>query len=74
MYQYIYGVVLAVYILIAALIVFYNLSLAIKGYPPFKIPSPCPQVLFPRGMQGIGRHNFEEDQQFDKEKSISSNY
>ena len=43
------------------IISYYNLALAFRGHPPFKVCSFLPQLLFPRGIRGLGRHNIEEE-------------
>ena len=44
------------------IISYYNVVLALRGQPPFRVSNFMPQILFPRGPRGLGRHNVEEEQ------------
>jgi hypothetical protein len=48
-------------VLVVIVISYYNITLAFKGQPPFKVCDWIPQILFPRGARGLGKHNTEDD-------------
>lgn len=47
-------------VVIVIIIAYYNIALAIRGHAPFKVCEFLPQILFPRGVRGLGQHNIEE--------------
>ncbi len=56
--------IILVFLVVGVIIVgYYNIALAIRGHPPFKVHYLLPQILFPRGAVGLGKHNFDDDNQ-----------
>jgi hypothetical protein len=48
-------------VIISLFVIYYNAYLAYRGKPPYTVIKICPQFLFPRGIEGLGRYNFEEE-------------
>lgn len=46
--------------MLSSFVIYYNAFLAYKGRPAFKVGGFMPQILFPRGEEGLGRHNIDE--------------
>ena len=44
------------------MIAYYNVALGMRGIPPFKVHPMLPQIMFPRGAVGLGKHNIEDEQ------------
>ena len=59
--EFLLSIVLVLVVVGLIVIAYYNLALLFRGHPPFKICEFFPQVLFPRGAKGLGKHNFEEE-------------
>ena len=55
----IYSVVLGIIGLLAVVVIYYNISLATNNVAPFSVSRIFPQILFPRGVVGLGMHNIE---------------
>mmetsp|Transcript_26911 Transcript_26911/g.25974 ORF Transcript_26911/g.25974 Transcript_26911/m.25974 type:complete len:90 (-) Transcript_26911:42-311(-) len=54
-------------VIISIFVIYYNVFLVYRGKPPFRVNDNCPQLLFPRGIVGLGQYNFEEESQFEQE-------
>ena len=50
------------------IIAYYNIVLALRGEPPFRVASFLPQILFPRGERGLGKHNVETEDNLELNK------
>jgi hypothetical protein len=48
-------------VILTIIVIYYNAFLARRNKPPFQVWGFLPQILFPRGIEGIGRHNLEEE-------------
>lgn len=59
--EFIFSAILVVVVLIVVVISYYNIALAFRGVPPFKVCEWIPQILFPRGARGLGKHNTEDE-------------
>ena len=59
--EFILSIVLVLIVVVVIIIAYYNLALAFRGHPPFKVCEFLPQILFPRGARGLGKHNIEEE-------------
>ena len=60
-HEFILSIILVLVIILVIIIAYYNLALAFRGKPPFKVCDFLPQILFPRGPRGLGRHNIESE-------------
>ncbi len=61
--EFILSIILVFIVFGVIIVAYYNIALAIRGHPPFKVHYLLPQILFPRGPVGLGKHNFEDDNQ-----------
>jgi hypothetical protein len=59
--EFILSIILVFIVLGIIVIAYYNLALAIRGHAPFKVHPLLPQIMFPRGAIGLGKHNVEEE-------------
>ena len=59
--QFILSIFLVLVMVVFVLSVYYNMFLAYRNRPPFKVSGCCPHILFPRGERGLGKHNVEID-------------
>jgi len=59
--------VLILLLIILIFVIYYNAYLAFRAKPPFRVNDFCPQLLFPRGIVGLGQYNFEEETFFEQE-------
>lgn len=59
--EFVFSVILVLVVLVVIVISYYNIALAFRGVPPFKVCEWIPQILFPRGARGLGKHNTEDD-------------
>jgi len=55
------SICLVLVIILTIIVGYYNLFLVFRNRPPFKVMEFCPQILFPRGERGLGRHMIEEE-------------
>ena len=60
--MFILSIILVFVVALVIIIAYYNIVLALRGQPPFRVATFMPQILFPRGPRGLGRHNVEEEQ------------
>eukprot|EP00347_Sterkiella_histriomuscorum_P016909 403351387 len=58
---FILSIFLVLIVVLSLLVIYYNIFLAYRNRPPFKVYWFCPQILFPRGERGLGRHNVEQE-------------
>ena len=61
LHAFIFSIVLIIVVILMVIVVYYNAYLTIKGKPPYTVIGICPQIMFPRGIEGLGRHNLEEE-------------
>ena len=59
--EFIFSVVLVLVVLTVIIISYYNMALAFRGKPPFKVCAFMPQLLFPRGVRGLGKEEENEN-------------
>ncbi len=59
--MFIFSIFLVFIAALTIVVSYYNLFLAYRNRPPFKVFLFCPQVLFPRGKRGLGKHNMEDE-------------
>jgi L-asparagine transporter-like permease len=59
--EFILSIILVLIVLGVIIIAYYNLALAIRGHAPFKVHLLLPQIMFPRGVIGLGKHNIEDE-------------
>lgn len=59
--EFIFSIILVLAVVVVIVISYYNIALAFRGHPPFKVCDSFPQILFPRGARGLGKHNTEEE-------------
>ena len=58
---FVISIFLVFIVALTLVVAYYNMFLAYRNRPPFKVCKICPQVLFPRGERGLGKHNVEEE-------------
>jgi len=52
---------------------YYNIALAMRNEPPIKnLHALFPQILFPRGEKGLGKHVFENEDNIEMHKANNS--
>jgi hypothetical protein len=59
--EFIFSVILVLVVLTVILISYYNMALAFNGRPPFRVCGFLPQLLFPRGVRGLGKEEENEN-------------
>jgi hypothetical protein len=59
--EFIFSIILVLLVFVVIVISYYNIALAFRGHPPFKVCEWIPQILFPRGARGLGKHNVEDE-------------
>ncbi|CDW78062.1 UNKNOWN [Stylonychia lemnae] len=58
---FILSIFLVLVMVITLLAIYYNVFLAYRNRPPFRVVRFCPHILFPRGERGLGKHNVDPD-------------
>lgn len=61
LHEFLLSIALIFVVILSIFVIYYNAFLAYRGKPPYTVIRICPQFLFPRGIEGLGRYNFEEE-------------
>lgn len=66
--EFILSIILVFVVALVTIIAYYNIVLALRGEAPFRVASFLPQILFPRGERGLGKHNVEPEENVELNK------
>ena len=60
--EFLLSTILVFLVALVTIISYYNIVLALRVEPPFRVAAFLPQILFPRGERGLGKHNIENEE------------